>query len=68
VNVVDGLAEIDVEDNGRGFPFHGTYDLGELDAAHRGPVTLRERIASLRGSMVLHSSAQGSRIQMRIPI
>lgn len=68
VNVADGLAEIDVEDNGRGFPFHGTYDLADLDAAHRGPVTLRERIASLRGSMVLHSSAQGSRIQMRIPI
>jgi signal transduction histidine kinase len=68
VNIVDGVAEIDVEDNGRGFPFHGTYDLASLDAGHRGPVTLRERVASLRGSLLLHSSAGGARIQMKIPI
>jgi signal transduction histidine kinase len=68
VNIVDGVAEIGVEDNGRGFPFHGTYDLAALDAGHRGPVTLRERVASLRGSMLLHSSAQGARIEMKIPI
>jgi signal transduction histidine kinase len=68
VNIVDGVAEIDVEDNGRGFPFHGTYDLAALDAGHRGPVTLRERVASLRGSLLLHSSPQGARIQMKIPI
>ena len=68
VNIVDGQAEIDVEDDGRGFPFRGTYDLAALDAEHRGPVTLRERVASLRGSMMLHSSEQGARIQMRIPI
>jgi signal transduction histidine kinase len=68
VSILDGQAEIDVEDNGHGFPFHGTYDLAELDAAHRGPVTLRERVASLRGSLLLHSSQEGARIQMRIPI
>jgi signal transduction histidine kinase len=68
VNIVDGVAEIGVEDNGRGFPFHGTYDLAALDAGHRGPVTLRERVASLRGSLLLHSSEQGARIEMKIPI
>jgi signal transduction histidine kinase len=68
VNILDGMAEIDIEDDGHGFPFHGTYDLAALDAEHRGPVTLRERVASLRGSMLLHSSQQGARIQMRIPI
>ncbi len=68
VNIVDGEAMIDVEDNGRGFPFHGTYDLPALDAGHRGPVTLRERVASLRGSLLLHSSSEGARIEMKIPI
>jgi len=68
VNILDGVADIDIEDNGRGFPFHGTYDLASLDAEHRGPVTLRERVASLRGSLMLHSSQAGARIQMRIPI
>jgi signal transduction histidine kinase len=68
VNIVDGVAEIGVEDNGRGFPFHGTYDLAALDAGHRGPVTLRERVASLRGSLLLYSSERGARIEMKIPI
>jgi signal transduction histidine kinase len=68
VTIVDGMAEIEVEDNGHGFPFRGTYDLTALDEAHRGPVTLRERVASLRGSMMLHSSENGARIQMKIPI
>jgi signal transduction histidine kinase len=68
VSILDGTAEIEVEDNGHGFPFRGTYDLAALDEAHRGPVTLRERVASLRGSMLLHSSEHGARIQMKIPI
>lgn len=60
--------EIDVEDNGRGFPFSGTYDLAQLDAEKRGPVTLKERISSLGGDLRLSTSARGSKLAMRIEV
>jgi signal transduction histidine kinase len=56
-----------VEDDGRGFPFHGVFTLEELDEERRGPVTLKERVASLHGSLVLHSSGRGARVEIRIP-
>jgi signal transduction histidine kinase len=66
VTVGGDEVQIRVEDDGTGFPFAGTYDLRRLDAERRGPVTLRERIASLGGDLVLESSPRGSRIEMRI--
>ncbi|HYM60979.1 MAG TPA: histidine kinase [Thermoanaerobaculia bacterium] len=57
---------ITIEDNGRGFPFFGTFDLAELDEQKRGPVTLKERIASLSGSLVLTSTERGSRLEIAI--
>jgi len=59
-------AELTVTDDGRGFPFHGTYSLDQLNAAHLGPVTLKERVASLGGNLVLHSTETGTRIEVRI--
>jgi signal transduction histidine kinase len=59
--------QLAVEDDGRGFPFHGSYELSELLAQKRGPWSLKERVASLRGSMTLHSSGTGSRIEIRLP-
>jgi signal transduction histidine kinase len=64
---VDGReVRIVVEDDGDGFPFEGTYDLARLDAEHRGPVTLKERIASLGGDLLLRTTPEGSRIEMRV--
>jgi len=51
-----------VEDDGRGFPFHGRYDQKELEAMRAGPRSLRERIVEKRGSLVLESSAEGARL------
>lgn len=59
--------DLTVVDDGRGFPFTGTYTLDELFASRRGPVTLKERIASLRGEMVIDSTAGGSVLTIRIP-
>jgi len=56
-----------IDDDGRGFPFHGIYTLAELDAQKRGPVTLKERVASLGGSLMLYSTGQGARLEIRIP-
>ena len=61
-----GDLAIEIADDGCGFPFDGTYTLEELNAARRGPVTLKERVASLGGDLVLHSTPNGSRIEIRI--
>ena len=56
-----------IDDDGRGFPFLGVYTLEELNEQKRGPVTLKERVASLGGSLVLYSTDEGARIEIRIP-
>jgi len=59
---------IEVTDDGHGFPFAGEYDLPALAAAGLGPVSLRERIASLGGSLRLRSSQEGSDLEMTVPL
>jgi signal transduction histidine kinase len=56
-----------IDDDGRGFPFVGVFTLEELNEQKRGPVTLKERVASLEGSLVLYSTDEGARIEIRIP-
>jgi signal transduction histidine kinase len=59
---------IDVADDGKGFPFRGRYTLPELARMNCGPLTLRERVASLGGSMIVDSTDRGSRIEIRLPL
>ncbi|HUR79517.1 MAG TPA: sensor histidine kinase [Thermoanaerobaculia bacterium] len=68
VDVDDGEVSIDVADDGKGFPFHGRYDLPSLIAGQRGPVTLKERVSSCGGSMIIDSSDRGARLEVRIPL
>jgi signal transduction histidine kinase len=49
LSVQDTSVHLMVRDNGRGFPFHGHYDLAALTALSLGPRMLRERVASLGG-------------------
>lgn len=64
----DRQVRIEVEDDGRGFPFEGELDLPALCEAGLGPASLRDRIASLDGSLRLRSSRQGSRLEMTVPL
>jgi two-component system sensor histidine kinase DegS len=57
-----------ISDDGRGFPFHGTFDLQELDAMNLGPLTLRERVAELRGRLRLQSSETGTDLLIELPL
>jgi signal transduction histidine kinase len=59
---------IAVVDNGHGFPFTGHYGLDDLLQAQVGPRTLRERVASLGGSLDIESSAEGSRVRLTVPL
>jgi signal transduction histidine kinase len=52
----DAHVRITVADNGRGFPFRGRYALPALLALQLGPVMLRDRVASLGGTLALEST------------
>ena len=66
--VEDHRVRIEVADDGHGFPFEGQYDLPALIGSDLGPASLRDRIASLGGSLRLHSSREGSRLEMDVPM
>ena len=67
---LDGNAtvKISVRDNGRGFPFCGSYELQDLQTMSAGPFTLMERTAHLGGSLVIHSGAAGSHLEISLPL
>jgi signal transduction histidine kinase len=56
-----------IRDDGKGFPFRGTYDLSQLSQMRRGPLTLKERIASLGGKLVIDSRPNGATLDIRLP-
>ncbi|MEA2600122.1 MAG: hypothetical protein QOF89_1114 [Acidobacteriota bacterium] len=56
-----------VTDDGRGFPFRGHYEHEDLNRQKLGPVSLKERIATLGGSLVIDSCPGLTRLEMRLP-
>jgi signal transduction histidine kinase len=56
-----------VTDDGRGFPFRGRYEHEELNRQKLGPVSLKERIATLGGSLAIDSCPGLTRLEMRLP-
>jgi signal transduction histidine kinase len=64
----DRRLHIVIVDNGNGFPFHGHHDHAELTAMNLGPLTLRERIASLGGELTIDSGDTGARLEISLPI
>jgi signal transduction histidine kinase len=63
----NGQMHIVVTDNGRGFPFFGDYDHATLTAQGLGPVMLKERVKSLGGTLAIHSTPAGARLDIRVP-
>jgi len=63
------LLQIDVEDDGRGFAFAGSFDLDDLELLRMGPQSIQRRVRSLDGSMVLTSRpGQGSQLRIALPL
>jgi signal transduction histidine kinase len=58
---------ITVEDDGHGFSFSGRWDLEALNRERLGPVSLKERVSALGGSLTITSQDAGSLIEMVIP-
>jgi signal transduction histidine kinase len=67
IDLEENDAFVKVVDDGKGFPFLGDFSLDELNAQRRGPVTLKERVASLGGMLILSSTTKGSKVEIRVP-
>jgi len=63
----ENVLEILVEDNGTGFPFSGRYTLDELELLRLGPMSIKRRVRTLGGDMVLDSKpGQGAGLKIRL--
>jgi signal transduction histidine kinase len=58
---------IAVTDDGRGFPFQGRYDHEELTRRKLGPVSLKERISTLGGSLAIDTAPGHTRLEVLLP-
>ena len=67
-SLLDDRVRIVVRDNGRGFAFHGRFNLAALNARHIGPVSIKERIAAMNGELVVTSTTSGSCLEMELPL
>ncbi|MGH9602376.1 MAG: sensor histidine kinase [Terriglobales bacterium] len=64
----DGTCRLVVDDDGRGFDFAGRLTQAELDAAHKGPLVIRERVRSIRGQLTIESyPGRGARLEIQFP-
>jgi signal transduction histidine kinase len=64
----DADVRLTVVDDGRGFPFSGRFDHDALVDEDLGPVTLRDRAASMNGRLAIESGARGSRVEITLPL
>ena len=67
VTDADQTLRVVVEDNGRGFPFVGTFDFQTLLEQRLGPVLLKDRVQRLHGTMNIRSARTGVGLDIRIP-
>jgi len=64
----NGMVEIQVEDDGSGFPFAGKFNLEELETLRMGPESIKRRVRSMEGELELESRpGRGAVLSIRIP-
>ena len=68
ISAVDSIVKLDIADDGGGFPFRGTYGLSELERMNEGPWSVKERVATLLGTLELTSTGNGSRLVITLPL
>ena len=68
LNFTAAKVHIIVADNGSGFLFRGRFDHKTLCTLKRGPVTLRERVTELGGTLAIDSRDTGSRLDIFLPL
>lgn len=59
--------EVVIQDDGRGFDFSGCLSLAQLEAVRKGPQSIRERVQSANGDMILESHPNhGASVRIRL--
>jgi signal transduction histidine kinase len=58
---------ISVSDDGHGFPFQGEFDDATLRRGKMGPVSIKQRVAALGGSLHISSREDGARLEIVLP-
>jgi signal transduction histidine kinase len=60
--------QLSIEDDGKGFPFSGRYNLGQMEEMGKGPMIIKERVRLIGGELTIESSAgQGARLEVVLP-
>lgn len=67
VRIEEGVALLDLVDDGHGFPFKGVYDDAALKRERLGPVSLKRRVRQSGGSIDIESTPQGASVHIRLP-
>lgn len=63
-----GNWKMEIEDDGRGFPFAGRLSQGELESQGKGPAVIKERVRLIEGQLTIESQpGQGSRLEIVVP-
>jgi signal transduction histidine kinase len=64
----DGFWILDIDDDGRGFPFKGRLQHDDLDARRVGPTIIKERVRSIGGQLILETAPGcGARLEVLVP-
>jgi signal transduction histidine kinase len=57
-----------VEDDGKGFPFSGRYNMEQMRENRTGPVVIMERVGLIAGELTVESTpGQGTRLEITVP-
>jgi signal transduction histidine kinase len=57
-----------MEDDGKGFPFTGRYNMEQMKEAGKGPMIIRERVSLIAGELTVESNpGQGTRLEITVP-
>jgi len=63
-----GALRVEIQDNGRGFPFSGKLSQEELETQGKGPLVIRERVRVIEGQLTIESTpGQGARLEITVP-
>ena len=59
---------LDIDDDGRGFPFTGRFAQNDLDSGRVGPTIIKERVRAIGGQLSIDSTpGRGSRLEILVP-
>ena len=65
----DGAWRLEIDDDGRGFPFQGRLTHIELEARDTGPAIIKERVRAIGGQLAIDSTpGRGSRLEVLVPL